>query len=97
RNLVARYDFVGAGGRQVGWGSNQETNPLTWMLSPNRSPELHCFFGSLAHVQQYQIEKIRDPEKLCFHDAFGRVHVNSVSSQHAGEHLLHGFVAIDDG
>jgi hypothetical protein len=28
------------------------------MLAPNRSPELHCFFGSLAHVQQYQIEEI---------------------------------------
>jgi hypothetical protein len=66
------------------------------MLAPNRSPELHGFFGSLAHVQQYQIEKIRHPEQLCFRDAFGRVHVNSVASQHAGAHPLLGFVAIDD-
>jgi hypothetical protein len=66
------------------------------MPAPNRSPELHCFFGSLAHVQQYQIEKIRHPEQLCFRDAFGRVHVNSVASQHAGAHLLHRFVAIDN-
>jgi hypothetical protein len=66
------------------------------MLAPNRSPELHCFFGPLAHVQQYQIEKIRYPEQLCFRDAFGRVHVNSVASQHVGAHPLHRFVAIDD-
>jgi hypothetical protein len=82
--------------RQVRWGSNQETDPLPWMLAPNRSPEPHCFFGSLAHVQQYQIEKIRHPEQLCFRDAFFRVHVNSVASQHVGAQLLHRFVAIDD-
>jgi|ERR1035437_6786974 hypothetical protein len=33
RNLVVGYDFVGAGGRHVSWGSNQETDPLTWMAS----------------------------------------------------------------
>src|SRR5260370_938362 len=66
------------------------------MLAPNRSPELHCFFGSLAHVQQYQIEKIRHPEQRCFRDAFGRVHMNSAASQHAGAQRLHRFVAIDD-
>src|SRR5271170_14034 len=96
RNPVAGNDLVGAGGRQVRWGSNQETDPLPRMLSPNRSPELHCFFGSLAHVQQYQIEKIRHPEQLCFGDALGRVHVNSAASQHTGAQLLHRFVAIDD-
>ncbi len=66
------------------------------MLAPNRSPELHCFFGSLAHVQQYQIKKIRHPEQLCFRDAFGGVDVNSAASQHVGAQHLHGFVAIDD-
>src|SRR6266853_1622359 len=66
------------------------------MLAPNRSPELHCFFGSLAHVQKYQIEEIRHPEQGCFRDAFGRVHMNSAASQHAGAQRLHGFVAIDD-
>src|SRR6266853_1353097 len=66
------------------------------MLAPNRSPELHCFFGSLAHVQKYQIEKIRHPEQGCFRDAFGRVHMNSAASQHAGAQRLHSFVAIDD-
>ena len=77
-------------------GSNQETDPLPWMLAPNRSPELHCFFGSLAHVQQYQIEKIRHPKQLCFRDAFGCVHVNSAASQDTGAQLLHRFVAVDD-
>jgi len=66
------------------------------MLPPNRSPELRCFFGSLAHVQQCQIKRIRHPEQLCFRDAFGRVHVNSAASQHTGAQLLHRFVAIDD-
>jgi hypothetical protein len=66
------------------------------MQAPNRSPELHRFFASLAHVQQYQIEKIRHPEQGCFRDAFGRVHMNSAASQHAGAQLLHRFVAIDD-
>ncbi len=94
KNLVASDDLVGAGWRQVRWRSNQETDVLPWMLAPNRPPELNCFLGSLAHVQQYQIEKIRHPEQLCFRGAFGRVHENSVASQHAGAHLLHGFVAI---
>src|ERR1700730_14168644 len=66
------------------------------MLAPNRSPELHCFFGSLAYVQQYQIEKIRHPEQRCFSHAFGRVHVNSTTSPQAGAQRLHRFVAIDD-
>jgi hypothetical protein len=66
------------------------------MLAPNRSPELHCFFGSLAYVQQYQIEKIRHPEQLCLRDALGCVHVNSAASEHTGAQLLHRFVAIDD-
>src|ERR1700686_1006842 len=96
RNLVAGDELGGAGGIQVRWGSNQETDPLPWNLAPNRSPELHCFFGSLAHVQQYQIEEIRHPEQGCFRDAFGRVHMNSAASQHAGAQCLHGFVAIDD-
>ncbi|PYX04129.1 MAG: hypothetical protein DMG85_18440 [Acidobacteria bacterium] len=34
--------------------------------------------------------------QLCFADAFGQMHVNSVASQHAGAHILHRFVAIDD-
>jgi hypothetical protein len=66
------------------------------MLAPNRSTESHCIFGSLAHVQQYQIEKIRYPEQLCFRDAFGRVHMNSAASQSAGAQVLHGLIAIDD-
>src|SRR5260370_41357492 len=66
------------------------------MLAQYRSPELHCFFGSMAHVQQSQIEKIRHPEQRCFRDALGRVHMNSAASQHAGAQRLHGFVAIDD-
>ena len=96
KNLVASDDLVGAGWRQVRWRSNQETDVLPWMLAPNRPPELHCFFGSLAHVQQYQIEEIRHPERLCFRDAFGRVHLNSAASQHTCAQLLHRFVAIDD-
>jgi hypothetical protein len=96
RNLVAGDDFVGAVGRQVRWGSDHEPDPLLWMLAPNRSPELHCFVGSLARVQQYQIEKIRYPEQLCFRDAFGRVYVDSAASQHAGAQRLHRVVAIDD-
>src|SRR5271156_1018278 len=93
---AAGDDFVGAGGSQVRWGSDQETDPLPWMLAPNCSPELHCFFGSLTHVQQYQIEKIRHPEQLCFSDAFGRVHVNSTASQHVCAQLLHRLVVIHD-
>src|SRR5260370_29597618 len=96
RNLGAGIDLVGAGGRQVCWGSNEEPDPLPWMLAPNHSPELHCFFGSLAHVQQHQIEKIRYPEQLCFRDVLGRVHVNAAASQHMCAQLLHRFVAIDD-
>src|ERR1700758_2813802 len=96
KNLVAGDNFIDAGRRQVRWRSNQEPHTLTWMLAPNRSPERNCFFGSLAHVQQYQIEKIRHPERLCFRDTYGRVHVNSAASQHAGAQVLHRFVAIDD-
>src|SRR6267378_5579668 len=66
------------------------------MLTLNLSPELHCLFGSLAHVQQYQIEKIRHPEQPRFGNAFGCVHVNAATSQHAGTHLLHCLVVIDD-
>src|SRR5438128_12104217 len=66
------------------------------MLAANRSPERHCLFGSLAHVQQYQIEEIRYPEQLCFGDAFSQMHLNSVASQHAGAQVLHRFVAIAD-
>src|SRR5712692_3299992 len=66
------------------------------MLAPNRSPERHCLVGSLAHVQQHQIEKIRYPQQLCFGDAFSHVHLHSVAPQHAGAQVLHLFVAIDD-
>src|SRR5947209_19872931 len=66
------------------------------MLAPNRSPERHCLFGSLAHVQQYQIEKIRYPEQLCFRDTLSQMHVNSVASERAGAQALHRFVGIDD-
>jgi hypothetical protein len=66
------------------------------MLTSNRAPELHCLSGFLSHVEQYQIEKIRHPEQPRFRDGFGRVHVNSAASQHAGAQRLHRFVAIDD-
>ena len=46
-------DLRGAGERQVRGGSNEETDRLTRMLAPNPSPERHCFFGFLSHVQQY--------------------------------------------
>ena len=96
RSTLEDPTFVGAGGRQVRWGADQEPDPLTWMQSPNRSPELHRFFGSLAHVQQYQIEKIRHPEQLSSVTFLAVCTVNSAASQPAGAQLLHRFVAIDD-